>query len=62
VATIPILDPGLIHQAEVGLVDQTRRAQSVILALDPELPMRHPAELLIDQGEQPVERGLIPRA
>jgi len=24
----------------------------VILALDPELPMRHPAELLIDQGEQ----------
>ena len=62
VPPILILHPVLVHEAEVGLVDQSRRPQGVLLALGAELPVSHPPELLVDQRKQPVECGTVARA
>ena len=59
---ILILHAVLVHEAEVGLVDQSRRAQGVLLALGAKLPVGDPPELLVDQRKQPVECGTVARA
>ena len=56
---IPPLDPGLVHQLEVGLVDQAGRAQSVTRPLALKLPVRDPAQLAVDQRKEPVDRSRI---
>ena len=56
---VPILHPGLVHQTQVGLVNQARGAQRVIAPLRCELPVGHPPELVVHHGEQPVERGAV---
>jgi hypothetical protein len=59
---VPIFHSGLVHQPEIGLVDQARRTEGVLLALTEELPVSDPSQLLVDQWKQPVERAGVARA
>jgi hypothetical protein len=61
VLAVPVLHAGLIHQAEIGLMDQARGAKGVLLALAEELPVGDTAQLPVDEWEQPVERSGVVR-
>ena len=49
----------VIHQAHVGLIDQSRRLQAVTGALAFHVAPREAMEFVIDDGRQPVERGSV---
>ena len=51
-----------VDQAEERLVDERRRLQRVIVAFAAHLEPSQPAELLMDDGHQLVERGPIAAA
>lgn len=56
---ISILRPSLVHQPQIGFVDQTSRAQGMLFPFGAELTVRDSAKLLIDQGKEPVKRTRV---
>ena len=50
----------LIHQLQIGLVNESCGRDRLAGAPVPELPARHGAELVIDQGDQPMRSAAIP--
>jgi hypothetical protein len=42
---------------EVGLVDEGGGVQRALAVLAPQLPPRKPAQILIHEGDEPLERG-----
>ena len=53
------LHPLVIHEADVGLVDQGGRLEAVVAALTSHAAVRQPAQLRIDDRRQAVERALV---
>jgi hypothetical protein len=59
----PVLpvNPGLIHQLEIGLVYQSGGIERVVRSFVLELPVRQSAELSIHQGKEAIHRlGVAP--
>ena len=57
-AMLPI-DLFKVHQAEVDLVDESGGLESVAGALAGHVPLHHPAEFVINVGDEAVECGAI---
>ena len=59
-----VLPPHLIdlHELQVGLVHECGGLESVALALPAHVAARQPAELVVDERREGVERSLIPGA
>jgi len=49
----------IIHQAQVGFVDQCRGLETVAVALTLHVATRQAVELVINDGGQPFERSLV---
>jgi len=62
VSAVAVLEPRLIHQPEVGLVDQAGGAESMAGALAAERAMGDAAQLLVDQRIEPVHDACLPFA
>lgn len=60
--SVLILHAGLVHQPEIGLVDQARRAERMLVSFDAQLPVGDPAQLFVDQWKEAVERAGVARA
>jgi hypothetical protein len=54
VGPIPTLDPRLVDQPEVGLVDQARRAEGVIGTFELKPVVGDAVQLVVHQREEPV--------
>jgi hypothetical protein len=57
-AVLP-LHPFLIDEPQECLVDKSRCLECVVLALAPHVAASQPAQLVIDEGQQLVQRRLI---
>jgi hypothetical protein len=55
--SVLILHAGLVHQPEIGLVDQARRAECMLPSLSEELPVGDSAQLLVHEWKEAVERA-----
>jgi hypothetical protein len=53
------LHPGVIHQPQVGFIDQSARLEAVARPLTPHVPMGETVELCVHDGRQLVERPLV---
>ena len=53
------LHPLVIHQADIGFIDQRGRLEAVVGALTSHVAVRQPAELRIDDRRQLVEGELV---
>jgi hypothetical protein len=60
-AVLP-LDPALIHQPQIGLVDQCSGRKGVVLTLTPEIAPGQPPQLAVDRLHQIRTRVLITAA
>ena len=59
-AAILHLHPGMVHQLEVGLVDQGGGVQAAARSAPPQLPACQPAQLFVHQGEEPIQGSGLP--
>ena len=55
------IDPGLIHELQVGFVDQRGGLKRVPVRLSAEELGRQVSQLSIDGRKEPIDRGAIPR-
>ncbi len=60
----PILPshPSVINESKINLIDQSRCLQCMARTLATHVMMGQPAQLFIDERNQPIQRGLVPIA
>ncbi len=54
--------PALVDEPQVGLVHQGGGLERVPRLFPPEIALGLPAQLVVDDGHEPVERGLVAAA
>ena len=49
-----------VHQAQIGFMDKVGRLQGMVTALPGKLPLRHPAQFVVNNGNQGISGRNIP--